>query len=50
LPAHWIAAPSTVSNGNFTIAIRDTGARDSEAEQGKIFDEFKQADNSAAKK
>jgi signal transduction histidine kinase len=43
-----IKASST--NGSFTVAVRDTGPGISEADQGKIFEEFQQADNSATKK
>jgi signal transduction histidine kinase len=43
-----IKASST--NGSFTVAVRDTGPGISPADQGKIFEEFQQADNSATKK
>ena len=38
------------TNGSFTVAVRDTGPGISQADQGKIFEEFQQADNSATKK
>lgn len=34
----------------FLIAVRDTGSGISEADQGKIFDEFQQADNSSIRR
>ena len=43
-----IKASST--NGSFTVAVQDTGPGISTADQGKIFEEFQQADNSATKK
>ena len=42
-----IAASAT--NGSFTVAVRDTGPGISKSDQGKIFDEFQQADNSLTK-
>jgi len=45
-----VAIEASVSDGTFTIAIRDTGPGIAEADQGKIFEEFKQADSSATKK
>ncbi|MBX9845927.1 MAG: GAF domain-containing protein [Xanthobacteraceae bacterium] len=41
---------ATASNGSFTVAVKDTGPGISKADQGKIFEEFQQADNSATKK
>ena len=41
---------ATASNGTFTVAVKDTGPGISKADQGKIFEEFQQADNSATKK
>jgi signal transduction histidine kinase len=43
-----IKASST--NGTFTVAVQDNGPGISKADQGKIFEEFQQADNSATKK
>ena len=43
-----IKASST--NGSFTVAVKDNGPGISPADQGKIFEEFQQADNSATKK
>jgi signal transduction histidine kinase len=43
-----IKASST--NGAFTVAVQDNGPGISQADQGKIFEEFQQADNSATKK
>ena len=42
-----IAASAT--NGTFKVAVRDTGPGISQSDQGKIFDEFQQADNSLTK-
>jgi GAF domain-containing protein/anti-sigma regulatory factor (Ser/Thr protein kinase) len=42
-----IAASAT--NGSFTVAVRDTGPGISQSDQGKIFEEFQQADNSTTK-
>jgi signal transduction histidine kinase len=41
---------ASANNGTFTVAVKDTGPGISKADQGKIFEEFQQADNSATKK
>ncbi len=41
---------ASASNGSFTVQVKDTGPGISKADQGKIFEEFQQADNSATKK
>jgi signal transduction histidine kinase len=45
-----VVIKATATNGSFTVAVRDTGPGISQADQGKIFEEFQQADNSATKK
>jgi signal transduction histidine kinase len=45
-----IAIRASASNGSFTLAVRDTGPGIAEADQGKIFEEFQQADNSSTRK
>ena len=40
---------ATSTNGTFTVAVQDNGPGISKADQGKIFEEFQQADNSATK-
>jgi signal transduction histidine kinase len=45
-----VVIKATATNGSFTVAVRDTGPGISEADQGKIFEEFQQADSSATKK
>jgi signal transduction histidine kinase/HAMP domain-containing protein len=41
---------ANASNGTFTVAVQDNGPGISKTDQGKIFEEFQQADNSATKK
>jgi signal transduction histidine kinase len=45
-----VAINATAENGFFTVAVRDTGPGISHSDQGKIFEEFQQADNSATKR
>jgi signal transduction histidine kinase len=45
-----VAINATAENGSFTVAVRDTGPGISPSDQGKIFEEFQQADDSATKR
>jgi signal transduction histidine kinase len=45
-----VAIKATASDGSFTVAVRDTGPGIGRSDQGKIFEEFQQADNSATKR
>jgi len=45
-----VAIKASMSNGSFTVAVRDTGPGIAPSDQGKIFEEFQQADNSATKR
>jgi signal transduction histidine kinase len=45
-----VTIKAAATNGAFTVAVRDTGPGISESDQGKIFEEFQQADNTATKK
>jgi signal transduction histidine kinase len=45
-----VAIKATTSEGAFTVAVRDTGPGIAASDQGKIFEEFQQADNSATKR
>jgi signal transduction histidine kinase len=45
-----VAIRATAENGSFTVAVRDTGPGISPSDQGKIFEEFHQADNAATKR
>jgi signal transduction histidine kinase len=44
-----VAIKASTANGAFTVAVHDTGPGIAEADQGKIFEEFQQADSSATK-
>jgi signal transduction histidine kinase len=45
-----VVIKASSANGSFTVAVQDNGPGISQADQGKIFEEFQQADNSATKK
>jgi len=45
-----VAIKASVTNGAFTVAVCDTGPGISAADQGKIFEEFQQADSSITRK
>jgi signal transduction histidine kinase len=45
-----VAIKATMLDGSFTVAVRDTGPGIAPSDQGKIFEEFQQADNSATKR
>jgi signal transduction histidine kinase len=45
-----VAIKTSTADGAFTVAVRDTGPGIPEADQGKIFEEFQQADSSPTKK
>jgi signal transduction histidine kinase len=45
-----VAIKATTSDGSFTVAVHDTGPGIAPSDQGKIFEEFQQADNSATKR
>jgi signal transduction histidine kinase len=45
-----VAITASLADGSFTVAVRDTGSGIAPADQGKIFEEFQQADNSATKR
>src|SRR5262249_34892874 len=45
-----VAIKATLADGCFTVAVRDTGPGIAPSDQGKIFEEFQQADNSATKR
>jgi signal transduction histidine kinase len=44
-----VAIRTSVANGSFTVAVHDTGPGIAERDQGKIFEEFQQADSSITK-
>ena len=45
-----VAIKATVADGSFTVAVCDTGPGIAPSDQGKIFGEFQQADNSVTKR
>lgn len=45
-----VAIRACAANGSFTVAVQDTGPGIAEIDQGKIFDEFQQVDNSSTRK
>jgi signal transduction histidine kinase len=45
-----ITIAATAHNGNFTIAVIDTGPGIATADQGKIFEEFQQAEDATSRK
>jgi GAF domain-containing protein len=45
-----VAIKATMADSSFTVAVRDTGPGIAPSDQGKIFEEFQQADNSATKR
>ena len=44
-----VTIKASAENGSYKLAVRDTGPGISEADQGKLFQEFQQADNSITK-
>ena len=44
-----VAIRTSVANGSFTVAVRDTGPGIADQDQAKIFEEFQQADSSTTK-
>jgi GAF domain-containing protein len=45
-----VVIKATLLDGSFTVAVRDTGPGIAPSDQGKIFEEFQQANNSATKR
>jgi signal transduction histidine kinase len=44
-----VAIKTSIADGTFTVAVHDTGPGIAENDQGKIFEEFQQADSSTTK-
>ena len=44
-----VAIRTSIANGSYTVAVHDTGPGIAEQDQGKIFEEFQQADSSITK-
>jgi signal transduction histidine kinase len=44
-----VAIRTSVADGTYTVAVRDTGPGIAEQDQAKIFEEFQQADSSTTK-
>ena len=44
-----VAIKTSIANGSFTVAVHDTGPGIAERDQGKIFEEFQQANSSITK-
>ncbi|MGA8412687.1 MAG: histidine kinase dimerization/phospho-acceptor domain-containing protein, partial [Xanthobacteraceae bacterium] len=44
-----VAIRTSIANGSYTVAVHDTGPGIAERDQGKIFEEFQQADSSITK-
>ena len=45
-----VAIKATASDGSFTVAVRDSGPGINPSDQGRIFEEFQQADSSITRK
>jgi signal transduction histidine kinase len=44
-----VAIKTSIADGTLTVAVHDTGPGIAEKDQGKIFEEFQQADSSTTK-
>jgi signal transduction histidine kinase len=45
-----VSVQASTADGSLLVAVRDTGSGISEADQGRIFDEFQQADSSSIRR